>query len=152
MEPGESCSKGLNGFGGVSVISWGSEATGCGDVHLTTSRRGRRDQPVTPVTGTSSGESHTATPTTNDLIMARLEQDVAQAAKLTAENLVARGIASEARAEGVDVYAKVGRYVCIIRNQFQPGPPRLRQMVEEAYVNLVIRTILDRDGDKGSSE
>lgn len=81
-----------------------------------------------------------------------LAQHVAEAARKAAENLVSQGIASEAVADGTDLHAKIGRYHCIVRNRVTPGPPGMKQLVEDAYVNLVVRSILDAGENKGSSK
>lgn len=67
-----------------------------------------------------------------------------EVARRTAADLVRRGVASEAWAEGIHVRARIGRYTCVLTNHVRIGPPGTRRKIQEAYINMLVGSVLER--------
>lgn len=120
------------GEGGVRVISEAAAKR----LDSRDARQGAVDLPGVPDTCPETAEADPER-------LARIEARMRKAAERAARELVARGIASEAWAEGTTIHARIGRYHCTVINRVTPGPPGLTERVRSRYAAMVMQALLE---------
>lgn len=88
--------------------------------------------------------SHTAADSSSPL-PAELDRYARSVADAIAADLVRRGVASEAHADGYDVVARIGRHTCRICNRYTVGDPSHLEHIHDQFVAAVVRNALASD-------